>query len=247
MYQDLEAELHDLFWNAEAPGVELKMIKNFLSDTQEKVLEIGCGSGRLLLPLLDLGYAIDGQDISEDMLNLLDKNKQNQHQCKLLNGDVMNHDLTAYRHFLIPAFTLMLMGEKGGDVLAYISQQATPGSTLFLTTFMPWAEICGELEEGEWYRDHEVKIAKNKKAWCDTQFEIDRTNQILQRKHKYTLEENGVSRTHYSQQQLRWYSYQELLTLMDLTGWHVNERIFDFDEISDGENAHLFSLMAVRK
>ena len=32
----------------------------------------------------------------------------------------------------------------------------TPGGGLYLSTFIPWAEITGELEEGSWYLDQEA-------------------------------------------------------------------------------------------
>ena len=45
MYQKLEAKLHDVFWNAEAPDVELELIKKHLAGSSGRSLEIGCGSG----------------------------------------------------------------------------------------------------------------------------------------------------------------------------------------------------------
>ena len=71
MYEKLEARLHDVFWEAEAPGVELDLIQQHLSGSKGRCLEIGCGSGRILLPLLDAGYLVDGVDVSQDMLELL--------------------------------------------------------------------------------------------------------------------------------------------------------------------------------
>jgi SAM-dependent methyltransferase len=36
----------------------------------EPALDLGCGNGRILLPLLQLGFEVDGVDVSEDMLEL---------------------------------------------------------------------------------------------------------------------------------------------------------------------------------
>jgi len=122
MYQGLEAQLHDVFWEAEAPGVELELIKHHLSGREGRVLEIGCGSGRILLPLLEAKYMVDGLDVSKDMLAILENNKQAHQDCKLIHGEVIGTDIKPYKHFLIPAFTLMLMGENGGlETLRYIS------------------------------------------------------------------------------------------------------------------------------
>ena len=51
-YLSLEAELHDVFWQAADDGSELRLMSAFLRRHPGPALEIGCGSGRLLLPML---------------------------------------------------------------------------------------------------------------------------------------------------------------------------------------------------
>ena len=70
MYQSLEAKLHDAFWDAEEGPSELELLEAFHRDHPGRALELGCGSGRLLLPLLDSGLDIEGIDLSPDMLDL---------------------------------------------------------------------------------------------------------------------------------------------------------------------------------
>ena len=53
MYDQLEAKLHDLFWAAEGQSEELALIEEFLQQYAGTALELGCGSGRLLTPLLN--------------------------------------------------------------------------------------------------------------------------------------------------------------------------------------------------
>ena len=54
-YTSLEALLHDAFWADEGEPVELAMLDELLRGQPGLSLEIGCGSGRLLLPLLVVG------------------------------------------------------------------------------------------------------------------------------------------------------------------------------------------------
>jgi len=113
MYTDLEAELHDLFWNQEDVISELPMLEKF----HEKMLslEIGCGSGRLLLPLLQNGHPIDGVEISSDMTDLLAKTAAEQgldpevHTCDILDFKPEKK----YERVSIPAFTCQLLDRKG--------------------------------------------------------------------------------------------------------------------------------------
>ena len=109
MYKGLEAKLHDVFWDVEAGGVELELIKTHLGESQEHCLEIGCGSGRILLPLLEEGYKVDGNDVSEDMVGLLKANLALQNasgktpekstEPVIFHGKTIDQDVSKYKHF----------------------------------------------------------------------------------------------------------------------------------------------------
>ncbi len=55
------------------PG-ELEYLLPYFKANEEPFLELACGYGRLLLPIMELGYTIYGSDASQEMLN----------QCKVL-------------------------------------------------------------------------------------------------------------------------------------------------------------------
>lgn len=241
MYQSLEASLHDVFWQVEAPDYELERIQQHLDSFPGKSLEIGCGSGRILLPLNANGYPTDGNDISFDMLKRIKKCPP---EVKLHQGTTLTQEISEYRHFLVPAFTFMLMSEQElAETLSYIHQHAPTNAQLYCTLFIPWAEICGELEEEEWFEDHKAEHEDGRKAVCETQFTLDRTNQILTRKHRYSVKKkNQATKKHQSTQILRWYYYKEMQTLLQHHGWKIARAEFDFDPDSNGENAHIYSL-----
>ena len=73
----------------------------------------------------------------------------------------------------------MFMEGEVENVLKYLADQAMPGATLYITVFMPWAEICGELEEGEWYQDHEAETAEGDQASCKTQFSLSNLSEAV--------------------------------------------------------------------
>ena len=50
------------------PGPELAFYESLIHRSGQPALDLGCGSGRLLLPLLQAGIDIDGCDISGDMI-----------------------------------------------------------------------------------------------------------------------------------------------------------------------------------
>ncbi|MGA3085045.1 MAG: class I SAM-dependent methyltransferase, partial [Thermodesulfobacteriota bacterium] len=67
------------------------------SNTHSPILEIGCGSGRVLLSLLRDGHVVTGVDISEEMLRLAGDKLQKNHlieKCTLLNHNFVDSSLS---------------------------------------------------------------------------------------------------------------------------------------------------------
>jgi SAM-dependent methyltransferase len=66
-YGPLLTQVYDLDKPHPPPG-ELAHYRSHIAERGEPVLEVMCGSGRLLLPLLAAGVDVDGVDASPDML-----------------------------------------------------------------------------------------------------------------------------------------------------------------------------------
>lgn len=68
------AKYYDIIYGADAyqdlPG-EIEFYLNESRKSKGRVLEIGCGTGRIYLPLMSAGLPIDGIDISIEMLEIL--------------------------------------------------------------------------------------------------------------------------------------------------------------------------------
>lgn len=51
-------------------GPEIDYYRRFIEEGGEPALDVGCGTGRLLLPWLRAGLDVDGCDVSPDMIQL---------------------------------------------------------------------------------------------------------------------------------------------------------------------------------
>ena len=239
MYSQLEATLHDFFWAIEGPSAELPILEQFLSDHSGTALELGCGSGRLLLPLLRNGYLIEGLDNSSEMLGL----------CRDQPGgeDVILHQAgmeefktgAKYGSITIPAFTLQLIPiETIPEVLANVRRHLHPDGGLYITTFIPWAEITGELEDDAWYVDQESPMEDGNIARCHTRFQIQRLSQQLSREHRYEIvsPKGQVLDSSESTHQLTWFWPRELTMMLHHAGFAVEQLISDFDADAPFDN-----------
>ncbi|MBK1883840.1 class I SAM-dependent methyltransferase [Luteolibacter pohnpeiensis] len=227
-YLSLEAELHDAFWAAEDDASEVSLMAAFLKQHPGPALEIGCGSGRLLLPLLQQGHEIEGLELSHDMLDLAKKSAAREGLKPTLHlGDMTCWPpQRKYASLLAPAFTLQL----ADDALATLRRWhgwLEKGGGLYLTIFIPFSEIEGDQPENTWYRDHEATLQDGRIAVMETRHEIDLAAKILRREHRYQI--SGDSRHHQSIQVIRWYDPDEMSQLLEEAGYEIVDCFSDFN------------------
>lgn len=239
MYDQLEATLHDVFWAAEGPDAELPLLKQFLNHYPGTALELGCGSGRLLLPLRDDGYLIEGLDNAPEMLELC-RQKPGGEDVILHQAGMEDFDTGAtYGAITIPAFTLQLIPfETVPEVLANIRQHLHPDGGLYFTTFIPWAEMTGVLEPDTWFTDQKATMDDGNKARCKTRFQIQRLSQQLCREHQYKIlsPKGKVLESSESSQELTWFWPRELTMILHHAGFTIEKLITDFNAEADFDN-----------
>ncbi|SMF82686.1 Methylase involved in ubiquinone/menaquinone biosynthesis [Paenibacillus uliginis N3/975] len=131
---DLSKPLGHSFGDVEYYGERLKAI-------QGRILEVGCGSGRVLIPLLRSGNLVDGLDNSGEMLDSCRSRCTDEGLTPLLYKDEMhNFQLEqSYGAIIIPAgsFQLLEGRETAVEALNNFYQHLAPGGRLILDLFIP--------------------------------------------------------------------------------------------------------------
>lgn len=249
MYKDLEATLHDLFWRAEPDADESQLLEKYLLSYPGKSLEVGCGSGRLLIPLVKKGFDVEGVEISSDMIQLLHQEAQSEE----LSVNVYLSDIetfttgSLYQSISIPAFTLQLFSrEMAMRVLSKLRKLSSDKSALYFTVFIPWAEILDELEGGVWHLDKEAALPDQRVASCHTRHEVNRVEQTLSREHRYQISSSTgeTQQEHKSKQELQWYLLPELKLLLANAGWNYLRHDADFTSGLVDSDAHILTIYA---
>ena len=247
-YTSLEAELHDLFWSEEE-SPELEWLDALLKNHPGLALEIGSGSGRLLLPLLEKGYSIEGLESSSEMLDLCRASATEKDLSPVLHdGDMTSFSPEIpYHCILVPAFTFQLSDDPVAT-LKNFKKLLIPGGLLYLSVFIPFAEIDGELPENEWYPDHNLDLPDGRQATIQTRHQIDRKKRILKREHHYRLTDGDNTREHHSEQSIRWFTAHQLAKLIADVGFIVETAVADFDDQQAvDEDSQIITLVARKK
>ena len=231
-YLSLEAELHDAFWDAEDDQSELRLMAGFLQRHPGPALEVGSGSGRLMFHLLKAGFEIEGLELSPAMLELGKRRAARMGLRPVVHvADMCTwHSTRRYAAVMAPAFTLQLASDPAATLRHWHGWLDRHGG-LYVSVFMPYAELLGDLPENTWYPDHQATLADGRIGLLETRHRLDRARQVVERDHRYSLTDGSPNPplTHESRQVIRWIEHHEMLDLLEATGFRFDRVLLDFD------------------
>jgi SAM-dependent methyltransferase len=143
MYQQI-ARYYDLLHSQLTADIEF--VADLAQEATGPVLELGCGTARLLLPLARLGHEAIGVDASEAMLaiaraKLADEGAAVRTRVSLHQGDISQVDLDGRFGLVVIAYnTLMHLAPVAlASCLANVRRRLAPGAALFIDVDNPAA------------------------------------------------------------------------------------------------------------
>jgi SAM-dependent methyltransferase len=140
--QPILAELYDLV-PGYAKRTDINFYLQYCVTASGSILELGCGTGRILLPAAESGCRITGLDTSPHMLTqcqqkLKRKSPSVQSRVRLVQGDMTNFDLAESFHLVTVPFRAFLHVIAVDDQLACLKRiyrHLTPGGCLIIDVF----------------------------------------------------------------------------------------------------------------
>jgi SAM-dependent methyltransferase len=138
---DLYARFYDL--NLGDFDADLLMIQQFAARCGSPVLELACGTGRVLLPLARQGYQVSGVDISPAMLEVARDKVAAEglaDRVTLVEGDMRDFALDGRFNLAFVAvnsFMHLLTTDDQLTALACIRRHLNPGGLLLVDLFNP--------------------------------------------------------------------------------------------------------------
>jgi SAM-dependent methyltransferase len=128
-------------FNMTAASEEVDYFRTVIEDDGQPALDLACGTGRVLLPLLQAGLDVDGCDVSPDMLALCaEKTRQAGFEPNLYEQAMHALDLPrAYRTiYICDSFGLGGQRHQDAEALARCYRQLAPGGTLVFNHYLPY-------------------------------------------------------------------------------------------------------------
>jgi len=141
-----DGELYDILCQDLTYGIDFYV--GLAREAKGPVLDIACGTGRILLPCMQAGADLDGLDLYEPMLKTLRRKAADLHLApNLYRADMCDFQLPR-RYALIMitfnAFIHNLTQEAQLGCLERCRQHLAPGGVLVFDTFFPGLEYVGQ-------------------------------------------------------------------------------------------------------
>jgi len=154
------------------------------------VLDLGCGTGRILVGLAEEGIDVTGLDVSREMLDICEeKLAALGREAPLVYGDIRSFDLSeTFDTILIPGFTiqLLLSSEDLDACLKSCTRHLKPGGQLVVSTYLPWEMLESGLKRKPLEKKRESDRDTSGESFAAWQgWEIDRIEQRLQLSNRF--------------------------------------------------------------
>jgi len=211
------------------------------------ILELACGTGRVLLPLAKEGFNVTGIDKTEEMLEQFKKKLSNfevASKVTLYNADMTSFDLgREFPLVTIPyrTFQLLIDEEDQKNCLKMVRNHLTDDGLFIITVFFP-----GGLDES-WttYPEQEDWVLKNEQnglSYKGTNVKkgIDVKNQIMYPQLKvYETDKNGNENVYTQEIGLKYYEEDQIIGLLQNSGFSIEEKFGYYDKRPIGKGSEM--------
>ncbi len=222
-YHGLMAETWDFFRGDTSDWEDRFFFRAMIDQYGQPVLDVGCGTGRLLLDYLAEGIDVDGLDISPDMLAICrQKAVELGLEPRLFEGEMASMTLPRpYQTIIVPSssFQLVTDEEVAARTMNRFFDHLLPGGVLIMS-FMIFG---GDGKLSDW------RLANGKKRSEDgalVQFYIrgrnDPETQLQHNESRYEITLDGEmidSEYHQRSPATRWYTQSQALKLFEIAGF----------------------------
>ncbi|MBO62827.1 MAG: hypothetical protein CMG33_04805 [Candidatus Marinimicrobia bacterium] len=250
-YTGLEAELYDLFRGSDDFD-EIGYYVDLALNAGGNCLDVGCGTGRVLIPIAQQGIKITGLDNSNVMIEECRKRLSSEGiSASLIEEDMTNFNCeNNFDLIIVPGGSFQLLDDRN-DALAALKnfqKHLQPEGLFVMSLFTPFYEISHEFLDGVWRLEKDEKIeGSENRALCHSCVDLDRCENLMEVRHRFELiDNNGITESSEIKfSRLRWYGKYEIKLLLERAGFQQVRISGDFENDDMGDGHAVMSVSAV--
>jgi SAM-dependent methyltransferase len=247
-YRGLLAAAWD-FMRADMSFTDSQYYRDIMRSSGEPVLDVGCGTGRLLLEYAADGIDVDGVDNSPQMLAICREKAADLGLVVSLYAQEMEAlDLPRrYGTIFVPSMSFQLVPDVADAhrALDGFYRHLLPGGTLVLTVWHIQGE--GSAEWGDWWvvlEKEGFEDGRTLKRWERSRY--DAGTQLRHTQSRYELLEDGqvaVTEEHERSPELRNYGLAQLSALLEEAGFDAVYGLKEFSDEPATEEDEIFCIL----
>jgi SAM-dependent methyltransferase len=237
-YQD--GVLYDLEYDDQVEDIQHYV--DLARSTSGPVLELGCGTGRLTIPLARAGFTVHGIDISHAMLDRLNARLASEDAAVRARVHVGHDDFRTVQSdkrypLIIWPFNALHHCRRPEQVHAVLDRARTllqPGGVLAIDCYLPDVGLYDRdpdhRDEPRTFTDPRTgqPLTSWERGWWDPQLQV---HHVI---YSYAPVDGPTAHTHL---QLRMYTLGQLHRIVQTAGWHIHSQFQDFQSTPLGPNA----------
>ena len=227
--------------NRDNMNADIPFYIDYATKQKGEILELGCGTGRVSIPLARKGFSVTGLDLSNEMLDVfrekIDKESELKDKITIIHGDMS--DFTIYKRFsmiIAPfrAFQALTDDNAIKNSLRCIKEHLTDDGIFIINVFNPrpvMDESWCYPETVQWeHFDENTRNYVVKKHWGDR---IDTVNQIIYPHFAYEVTDKKLSKTRHTEDlKLKYYYDNQLTQVIADAGFKIKEKFGWYDKSS---------------
>jgi SAM-dependent methyltransferase len=237
LYND--AERYDLVYGSYATGEFVAFYRRQVSRYGEPVLELGCGSGRLLIPLAEDGTTITGIDLAPAMIELAHKKAASRGiELSIVSADMRNFDLSKrFKLVLLPANAMMHLVARADieGCLACVSRHLSDGGRFVLEVFNPSVALLSSSPGARAPVTDYLDPRTGLRVVVTSEVSYDAASQVNRVTYHFQHGDSGPGTT--LQFDMRQFFPQELDLFLSHAGFVIEEKFGDRDETAFASNS----------
>jgi ubiquinone/menaquinone biosynthesis C-methylase UbiE len=221
-YRGLIAEWYDDWLKEDTAHRDF--FSGFFHGFQGQVLELACGTGRLLIPVAESGVTIHGLDSSQHMLDVLLRKVAdlNIEGIELYNQPMEEFSLpTQYDAIFVGSgsFQLLTSPESTLHSLECIREHLTDGGFFLTDIFIPWDDIIAQRRDS-YHVTRDVERSDGQRSFVLERFEIDLSKQVKHGTYRYEFyKDKHLKECITDDLSIRWYWKDEFLNVLQRAGF----------------------------
>jgi SAM-dependent methyltransferase len=246
---DQIADLYDADMGQNMPYDDVHYYVERAVEKPGSVLELGCGTGRITLPLLRAGLTVTGADISSGMLSVLrqrsecEADSSERSRLQLVQMDIRQWAIRGSFSTILCPYSLFTYLAESSDRRAFlrqVRQQLCNDGHLILDSFIPDSAIqCGVV-----MRDYRRALGNGR--FLERSKIIGTTDQpqvnIIRRRYSVYKESGERIRTFTTVDRIHYLYPEQLRTLVEGNGFHVACTDWDYGTAMAEPAAHFVTL-----